>query len=94
MDDASSNPNPEYTNTGPAPLSSAGTSKTTRPCDICRKRKTRCVTEPGKEKCILCIFHNRECTYLYRPQPRKRKRDGQSDQGTDVEAAAEMGSSR
>ncbi|KAL2000039.1 hypothetical protein VTN02DRAFT_3638 [Thermoascus thermophilus] len=94
MDDASSSPNPEYTNTGPAPLSSAGTSKTTRPCDTCRKRKTRCVTEPGKEKCILCIFHNRECTYLYRPQPRKRKRDGQSDQGTDVEAAAEMGSGR
>lgn len=49
-----------------------------RPCDTCRKRKSRCVKEPGQEKCVLCTFHHRECTYLDEPQRRKkRKADGQ-----------------
>lgn len=49
-----------------------------RPCDTCRKRKSRCVKEPGQEKCVLCTFHLRECTYLDEPQRRKkRKTDGQ-----------------
>lgn len=50
-----------------------------RPCDTCRKRKSRCVKEPGQEKCVLCTFHHRECTYLDEPQRRKkRKTEGQS----------------
>lgn len=50
-----------------------------RPCDTCRKRKSRCVKDPGQEKCVLCTFHHRECTYLDEPQRRKkRKAEGQS----------------
>lgn len=49
-----------------------------RPCDICRKRKSRCVKESGQTKCVLCTFHQRDCTYLDAPARRKRKR--QDDQ--------------
>lgn len=45
-----------------------------RPCDTCRKRKSRCVKEPGQDKCVLCAFHRRECTYLDEPQPRKKRK--------------------
>jgi len=49
-------------------------SRTDRPCDICRKRKSRCVKEPGQDKCVLCTFHHRDCTYVDEPQRRKRKK--------------------
>ncbi|KAL4970888.1 Zn(II)2Cys6 transcription factor [Aspergillus stella-maris] len=43
-----------------------------RPCDWCRQRKSRCVREPGQQKCARCILHRHECTYLQGPVPRKR----------------------
>ncbi|KAI6372277.1 hypothetical protein MCOR25_003794 [Pyricularia grisea] len=45
-----------------------------RPCDICRRRKLRCVREPGNEKCFLCAFHRQPCTFVEQPQRRKRPR--------------------
>jgi Zn(2)-Cys(6) binuclear cluster domain-containing protein len=45
-----------------------------RPCDICRQRKTRCVREDGKDKCVMCTFHGQPCTYLRGPLPRKRRK--------------------
>lgn len=42
------------------------------PCDICRKRKLRCAGEPGSDKCFLCAFHQRPCTFIERPQSRRR----------------------
>ncbi len=44
-----------------------------RPCDACRRRKSRCVLKDGALKCVLCDFHNQACTYLQTPQARKRK---------------------
>ncbi|KAK3385628.1 fungal-specific transcription factor domain-containing protein [Podospora didyma] len=55
-------------------------SRADRPCDICRRRKSRCAKEPGQDRCVLCAFHDRECTYLDAPQPRK-KRAGAPDEG-------------
>lgn len=46
-----------------------------RPCDICRKRKSRCAKEPDQDRCVLCTFHNRECTYNDAPQPRRKRPD-------------------
>ncbi|KAL4955320.1 hypothetical protein BDW69DRAFT_204641 [Aspergillus filifer] len=43
-----------------------------RPCDWCRQRKSRCVREPGQQKCARCILHRHECTYLQGPVPRER----------------------
>ncbi|KAK4221325.1 fungal-specific transcription factor domain-containing protein [Podospora fimiseda] len=49
-----------------------------RPCDTCRKRKSKCAKEPGQERCVLCAFHNRDCTYLNIPQPRGKRRTVES----------------
>ncbi|UQC74834.1 fungal specific transcription factor domain-containing protein [Colletotrichum lupini] len=51
----------------------AGTAQS-RPCDICRQRKTRCVREEGRDKCVMCSFHGQPCTYLRGPLPRKRRK--------------------
>ncbi|KAF2207019.1 hypothetical protein CERZMDRAFT_115476 [Cercospora zeae-maydis SCOH1-5] len=46
--------------------------KRSRPCDACRRRKSKCVTEDGSSICVLCRFHGQACTYIEAPQPRKR----------------------
>ncbi|KAK4214944.1 fungal-specific transcription factor domain-containing protein [Rhypophila decipiens] len=62
-----------------------------RPCDICRKRKTRCVKEADQDRCVLCVFHNRECTYVDVPQPRKKKRaDFPDDMSTSVDGGGDV----
>ncbi|KAK2047602.1 fungal-specific transcription factor domain-containing protein [Colletotrichum somersetense] len=45
-----------------------------RPCDICRQRKTRCVREEGRQECVMCSFHRQKCTFLRGPLPRKRRK--------------------
>lgn len=57
-----------------------------RPCDACRRRKSKCVTEQGKTICVLCHFHNQSCTYLERPQPRKR----QASSGSTVDGPSQV----
>ncbi|KAH8680231.1 fungal-specific transcription factor domain-containing protein [Ilyonectria robusta] len=44
-----------------------------RPCDSCRKRKSRCEMPDGASSCVLCQFHHRECTFQQTTRPRKRK---------------------
>ena len=44
-----------------------------RPCDACRRRKSRCVMNDGAEICVLCQFHSQDCTFVQSPQPRKRR---------------------
>ncbi|KAI9798288.1 MAG: Fungal specific transcription factor [Piccolia ochrophora] len=48
-----------------------------RPCDTCRRRKSRCVVPENSVRCILCEFHKQNCTFAQRPQPRKRKSNAQ-----------------
>ena len=43
-----------------------------RPCDGCRKRKSKCVLQESR-KCVLCEFHKQDCTFVEQAQPRKRK---------------------
>ncbi|KAF2187707.1 hypothetical protein K469DRAFT_685588 [Zopfia rhizophila CBS 207.26] len=52
-----------------------------RPCDACRRRKSRCVIHEGAVLCVLCEFHKQECTFVQSPLPRKRKvvDDGKRD---------------
>lgn len=44
-----------------------------RPCDACRRRKSRCVFNPDSTTCVLCDFHKQNCTFEEQPAPRKRK---------------------
>ncbi|KAI9710118.1 MAG: Fungal specific transcription factor [Bogoriella megaspora] len=48
-------------------------SRRDRPCDACRRRKSRCVIHEGKVLCVLCEFHKQDCTFVQSPIPRKRK---------------------
>ena len=48
-------------------------SRRERPCDACRRRKSRCVIHEGALLCVLCEFHKQECTFVQSPLPRKRK---------------------
>ncbi|KAH9873680.1 hypothetical protein IAQ61_004306 [Plenodomus lingam] len=48
-------------------------SRRERPCDACRRRKSRCVIHEGAALCVLCEFHKQDCTFVQSPLPRKRK---------------------
>ncbi|EME48023.1 hypothetical protein DOTSEDRAFT_69828 [Dothistroma septosporum NZE10] len=63
------------------PLHDQAGTKRSRPCDACRRRKSKCVTEEGNSMCVLCRFHNQACKYEEAPQPRKRSavRGGTAD---------------
>lgn len=44
-----------------------------RPCDACRRRKSRCVINPDSASCVMCQFHKQACTFLEDAAPRRRK---------------------
>lgn len=50
-----------------------GQSKQRRPCDHCRRRKTKCVIIPGTTNCIQCESKSLTCTYV---QMAFKKEDG------------------
>jgi hypothetical protein len=45
-----------------------------RPCDACRKRKSRCEIAEGEIICVLCKFHRQPCLFQENPQPRKKRK--------------------
>lgn len=58
-------------------------SRRDRPCDACRRRKSRCVLNEGQTVCVLCCFHNQDCTFVQSPQPRRRKVPAEGAGGVD-----------
>ncbi|KAH3955528.1 hypothetical protein HBH53_000180 [Parastagonospora nodorum] len=44
--------------------------RSNRPCDLCRRRKTRCIIDNGQVSCSLCRQRNNECTFKEEP-PRR-----------------------
>ncbi|KAK9458133.1 fungal-specific transcription factor domain-containing protein [Dipodascopsis uninucleata] len=54
--------------------SKTGLKRPDRPCDSCRRRKSRCVFSENDTVCFLCRFHNYECIFSESPAPRKRQR--------------------
>ena len=44
-----------------------------RPCDACRRHKSRCVLNEGLSKCVLCEFPAQDCTFIEMVSPRKRR---------------------
>lgn len=61
---------PALASSAPTP---AAQRKPDRPCDACRRRKSRCVIHEGQNECVLCHFHKQECTFVQSPIPRKRR---------------------
>lgn len=41
-----------------------------RPCDACRRRKTRCMVETGQQKCNVCLHRQNPCTFNEEPPKR------------------------
>ncbi|KAK6541220.1 Fungal specific transcription factor [Orbilia ellipsospora] len=79
---SNANPGRKSPSAAPPPPSAQPTSATTstttrsrkdRPCDACRRRKSRCVMNEDSSICVLCQFHKQDCTFLQSPQPRKRR---------------------
>lgn len=58
-----------------------GWTRRDRPCDACRRRKSRCILLEGSESCVLCHSRSEECTFVQIPQRRKRRRDEESSEG-------------
>ncbi|KAF2224242.1 fungal-specific transcription factor domain-containing protein [Elsinoe ampelina] len=56
--------------------------RTERPCDGCRRRKSKCVIQDTGTPCVLCKFHKQECTFVEGPLPRKRKVEEPLTDGT------------
>ncbi|KAK9446661.1 fungal-specific transcription factor domain-containing protein [Limtongia smithiae] len=72
--------------------SKTGLKRPDRPCDSCRRRKSRCVFSEGDSVCFLCRFHNYECVFSENPAPRKRQRRN-SAEAKDAVAAGAAGAS-
>jgi hypothetical protein len=52
-----------------------------RPCDACRKRKTRCIVNDGGTKCAYCHLRNSACTYDSTERPAKERRVSVAEHG-------------
>ena len=55
--------------------------RSVRPCDACRKRKTRCVTNNGDTNCIYCQLRNTQCTFEQEPPDRSSAARASRDEG-------------
>ncbi|TVY81438.1 Transcriptional activator protein DAL81 [Lachnellula suecica] len=55
-------------------LSANGWTRKDRPCDACRRRKSRCIMPQDSETCIMCQSRSEGCTFVQSPQRRKRRR--------------------
>ncbi|KAH7160529.1 fungal-specific transcription factor domain-containing protein [Dactylonectria estremocensis] len=52
-----------------------------RPCDACRKRKTRCVTKDGDGDCVHCQLRSSACTFRSSPPERQATTGASSSSG-------------
>ncbi|KAK7202726.1 transcriptional regulatory protein, partial [Myxozyma melibiosi] len=68
--------------------SKTGLKRPDRPCDSCRRRKSRCVFSENDSVCFLCRFHNYECVFSKDPVPRKRQRRNSGSNSTAAASAA------
>ena len=72
-------------NTPKQKLTTAGKSNSSRgrrerPCDACRKRKSKCVVTEAQKSCAACAVHGQACTYVEDPRPRKRRLDSEGNE--------------
>src|SRR4051812_25474162 len=57
----------------PGPVSQPPKTRPQRPCDACRKRKSRCELPDHDSVCVLCQFHKQTCTFVADPPKKKRR---------------------
>jgi hypothetical protein len=69
---------------GDAPSPRGPSIRPDRPCDGCRRRKSRCVISPDAAACVMCQFHKQPCTFV-EEAPRRRR---QANAATNSETAS------
>ncbi|KAL3456868.1 fungal-specific transcription factor domain-containing protein [Aspergillus heterothallicus] len=47
-------------------------SRTSKPCDACRRRRTACIRGEGADACALCSHRGAQCTFLTEPTRRSK----------------------
>ncbi|WVW83573.1 hypothetical protein I302_105594 [Kwoniella bestiolae CBS 10118] len=93
---------PSYINAFPHPRPSAtaptdeiggrpARSRKNRPCDSCRRRKTRCLITAIGPPCSLCADAKRECTFNFAPPARKPRQSAQPPSGEEDIDGPELG---
>lgn len=62
----------------PSPTERSRPRRAIRPCDACRRRKTRCVVPPGAQRCTVCHSRRADCTFDQKPpsRPSRSKASG------------------
>lgn len=65
--------------------SSAKPRRAARPCDACRRRKTRCIIPSDAQQCTACIQRKGLCQFVERPPDRSRKRQQVTATGFELE---------
>jgi hypothetical protein len=60
--------------TGSMTVNMSSRNRPRRPCDACRRRKSRCEVSEGETVCVLCKFHRQPCLFNENPQPRKKRK--------------------
>ncbi|CAI4270936.1 CQI_4a_G0003500.mRNA.1.CDS.1 [Saccharomyces cerevisiae] len=57
-------------------------SRVTKACDYCRKRKIRCTEiEPISGKCRNCIKYNKDCTFHFHEELKRRREEALNNKG-------------
>ncbi|WVQ92944.1 hypothetical protein IAU59_000005 [Kwoniella sp. CBS 9459] len=77
----------------PAPSAEPGgrphRSRKNRPCDPCRRRKTRCLISATGPPCSLCAESKRECTFSFAP-PARKPRQSLQPASSEVDGGMDM----
>ncbi|KUJ17850.1 uncharacterized protein LY89DRAFT_732561 [Mollisia scopiformis] len=63
-------------------ISTNGWTRKERPCDSCRRRKSRCIIPQDAETCIMCQSRGEQCTFVQNPQRRKRRKVEEDSTGS------------
>lgn len=59
-------------------------SRKNRPCDYCRRSKSRCAIGPAGPPCTLCNDSGRKCTFDHAPPPRPARVVPPTDTGSSI----------
>ncbi|RDW87826.1 hypothetical protein BP5796_03520 [Coleophoma crateriformis] len=73
---------------------SNGYARRDRPCDACRRRKSRCIMLQDATVCIMCQSRSEECTFVENPQRRKRRKLDTDGSSPDVSKPRSPGTER
>ncbi|CZT01440.1 related to nitrogen regulatory protein [Rhynchosporium agropyri] len=61
-----------------------GWTRKDRPCDACRRRKSRCIIPQDTQTCIMCQSRAEQCTFVQNPHRRKGRKI-EDDSGPDAD---------